>query len=404
MNETKGPIARAFDPPKTSFFLFGPRGTGKSTWVRSLFPDALYIDLLREDVRFEYLGRPERFDARVEALPAGSTVIVDEIQRAPELLNSVHRFIETKRGLRFVLTGSSARKLKRDGVNLLGGRALLRRMHPFLASELGKEFRLEYALRFGLLPIVRSSDRPEEQLRSYVALYVREEVETEGRVRRIESFHRFLEAVSFSHGGVLNLSDISRECGVTRRSAEGYIHVLEDLHFSFRLPVFTRRAKRSLTAHPKFYLFDAGVFRTLRPTGPLDRPAEIDGQALEGLVAQHVRAWIDYRNMKNALYFWRTRAGSEVDFVLYGDDGLWAIEAKNTGHVRPEDFRGLRSFLDEYPSARALLLHRGRDRLMPENRILAVPVESFLSRLTPERDPAEAAEWPLPIPPIRSNL
>lgn len=393
MTGTSGFVRRAFDSPETSFFLFGPRGTGKSTWVREAFPEALYLDLLKEAVRHEYLARPERFDARVELLPSKSVIIVDEIQRAPELLNSVHRLIESKRGLRFVLTGSSVRKLKRTGVNLLGGRALLRRMHPFLACELGKEFRLETALRLGLLPIILASKRPEAQLRSYVALSVHEEVETEGLVRRIESFHRFLEAVSFSHGGLLNVSNLARECGVTRRSVEGYLQVLEDLHFSFRLPVFTRRARRSLIGHPKFYLFDAGVFRSLRPAGPLDRPAEIDGQALEGLVAQHLRAWIDYRGRQNALYFWRTRAGSEVDFVVYGDDGLWAIEVKNTGRDRPEDLRGLRAFLDEYPSARAVFLHRGRTRSLVEKRILVTPCDEFLRRLSPGSGLGEAIEW-----------
>lgn len=394
MNRQDGAIRRLLDAPAASFFLFGPRGTGKSTWVRERFPDALYIDLLREEIRHEYLAEPRRFDARVEALPGNSVVVVDEIQRAPDLLNSVHRLMEAKRGRRFILTGSSARKLRRGGVNLLGGRAILRRMHPFLARELGESFRLDEALRLGLLPVVWASERLEEQIRSYVGLYVHQEVEVEGLVRRIEAFHRFLEAISFSHAGVLNVSNVARECATTRRSVEGYLQILEDLHFSFRLPVFTRRAGRALTAHPKFYLFDAGVFRALRPTGPHDRPEEGAGPALEGLVGQHLRAWIDYRARSNALYFWRTMAGTEVDFVVYGDDGLWAFEVKNTSRDRPEDLRGLRAFLDEYPMARAVLLYRGGGRALHERRILVESCDRFLSRLAPSADLAEAVEWP----------
>ncbi len=394
MKKTKNEVHRLLSVPETSFFLFGPRGTGKSTWVRATFPDALYIDLLREEVRFPYLARPERFAAQVEALPDKAVIVVDEIQKAPALLDAIHRLLEMKRGWRFILTGSSARKLKRAGVNLLGGRALLRRMHPFLACELGDEFSLEQALNCGLLPVVRDALQPDEQLRAYVALYVHEEVEHEGIVRRIEMFHRFLEAVAFSHSGILNVANLARECGTTRRSIDGYLQVLEDLHFSFRLPVFTRRAKRAPAGHPKFYLFDAGVYRALRPAGPLDHPAEIDGQALEGLVAQHLRAWLDYRGRKNALYFWRNRSGAEVDFVVYGEDGLWAIEVKNTGQERREDVRGLRAFLAEYPTARAVCLYRGGTRALLDRRVLLMPCAEFLQRLSPAAGLEAAVCWP----------
>ena len=207
--------------------------------------------------------------------------MIDEIQKVPELLTVVHRLIEEKRGHTFILTGSSARKLKRAGTDLLGGRALLRSMHPFLASELGERFRLEEALQQGLLPLVYSSLNPVDTLRSYAALYLREEVQMEGLVRNIGNFSRFLEAISFSHASLLNLSNVARECMVERKVVEGYTGILEDILLGFRLPVFTRRAKRGLAAHPKFYLFDTGVFRSLRPRGPLDMPEEI-GRASAG--------------------------------------------------------------------------------------------------------------------------
>jgi predicted AAA+ superfamily ATPase len=377
-------IDRFFQPPKTSFFLFGPRGTGKSTFVHRSFKDAIYIDLLDPERIRSFSAMPERLREVVEARPRAGWVVIDEIQRVPELLPVVHSLIETKRGWKFVLTGSSARKLKRTGVDLLGGRALLHTMHPFMAAELGNRFDFNKALQYGLLPVVVASETPDEVLRSYAALYLREEVQMEGLVRNIGNFSRFLEFISFSHSSVLNVSNVARECEVERKVVEGYVGILEDILLGFRLPIFTRKAKRTLVAHPKFYLFDTGVFRSLRPKGPLDRPEEIEGQALEGLVAQHLRAWMAYSRMKRDLFFWRTRSGVEVDFVVYGPDGLWGIEVKNTQRVRPDDLRGLRSFKTEYPRAKASLLYRGKDRLVTDG-ILCVPCRDFLAGLRPDQ-------------------
>jgi predicted AAA+ superfamily ATPase len=278
----------------------------------------------------------------------------------------VHSLIAERKGWKFVLTGSSARKLKRAGVDLLAGRALLHTLHPFMAAELGKRFEFNQALQDGLMPVVIASETPAEVLRSYAALYLREEVQMEGLVRNIGNFSRFLEAISFSHSSVLNISNVARDCEVERKVVEGYVAILEDILLGWRLPIFTKRAKRKLSSHPKFYLFDTGVFRSLRPHGPLDRPEEIEGQALEGLVAQHLRAWVAYSGMKRELFFWKTRAGVEVDFVLYGPDDVWAIEVKNTRKIRPEDLRGLRSFKEEYPRSKPLLLYRGKDQFVRE--------------------------------------
>lgn len=377
-------IDRFFRPPRSSFFLFGPRGTGKSTFVNRYFRNAVYIDLLDpERVRF-FSAKPERLAEVVDANPQSEQIVIDEVQRVPDLLAVVHSLMEAKKGRQFVLTGSSARKLKRTGVDLLGGRALLHTLHPFMAAELGKRFDFEQALRYGLLPVVLASDSPDEVLRSYAALYLREEVQMEGLVRNIGGFSRFLEAISFSHSSVLNISNVARESEVERKVVEGYVAVLEDILLGWRVPIFTKRAKRKLSVHPKFYLFDTGVFRSLRPQGPLDRPEEMEGQALEGLVAQHLKAWIAYSRLKRGLFFWRTRSNVEVDFVVYGPDGLWAIEVKNTRRIRPDDLRGLRAFKEEYPQSKPFLLYRGKDRILAEG-VLCLPCEDFLIKLRPDQ-------------------
>jgi len=373
-------VSRFFPIPEQSFFLFGPRGTGKSTWIRRCFPEALFIDLLQPAVYRQMSARPETLAERVRGFRS-KEVVVDEVQRVPELLSVVHDLIERDPSRRFVLTGSSARKLRRGGVDLLAGRALRKTLHPFMAAEL-PGFELAAALERGLLPLVVAAPEPQEALDAYATLYLEEEVQFEGWVRNVGHFARFLEVVSFSHAAVLNVSHVARECEVERKTVAGYVDVLEDLLLSFRLPVFTKRARRQTVAHPKFYLFDAGVYRSLRPRGPLDRTEEIDGSAFEGLVAQHLRAWIAYSGSDCKLSYWRTRSGVEVDFVVYGGDGFWALEVKNTGRIRPEDLRGLRGFMADYPECEALILYRGRDRLKIDG-IWCLPGEEFLRRLKP---------------------
>ena len=377
-------VGRFFRDPGTSFFLFGPRGTGKSTWLHDQIDSPIWIDLLDPEDYRRYLARPERLRGRIAAEPAKRTVVVDEIQKVPSLLDVVHQVIETEGAPKFVLTGSSARKLRRTGVDLLAGRAILRSLHPFMASELGALFDLDDALVRGLVPLVWNSHRPDDVLRTYVAAYVKEEVQSEGIVRRLEAFNRFLEAISFSHASVINVSEVSREAEVNRNTVESYVGVLEDLLLAFRIPVFTKRAKRKLTSHPKFFWFDAGVFQSIRPRGPLDRPEEIGGAALEGLVAQHLRAWIDYSESNFELSFWRTKSGSEVDFVVYGEDGFYAIGVKHRATVRRSDLRPLRSFREDYPEAAGRLLYRGDERIVIDD-ILCLPVEQFLRELRPNR-------------------
>lgn len=332
-------------------------------------------------------ARPERLRELVAAAPGDKDVVIDEVQKLPDLLEVVHGIIEEKTGERFILTGSSARKLRRGGVNLLGGRAASKTLHPFMAAELGGQFDLGEALLSGMLPLIRDASNPAEALRGYNGLYIREEVQAEGLVRNVGAFSRFLEGISFSQAAVLNLANVARECHVNRKTVEGFLKILEDLLLAFRVPVFTRRAKRALAAHPKFFFFDTGVFRSNRPVGPLDSASEINGAALEGLVAQHLRAWCDYSSGQHRLYYWQTRTQTEVDFVIYGETGLYALEVKNSDRVRPEDLRGLRSFAEDYPESHRLFLYRGNKRLLLDG-VLAVPVGEFLQNLTPGTFPA----------------
>jgi predicted AAA+ superfamily ATPase len=352
---------RLLEPPaKQSFFLFGPRGVGKTAWAHARFPDVPYFDLLDHQLYVELLAAPQRLQDLIPARHRG-WIVIDEIQRVPELLNEVHRLIESRR-LRFVLTGSSARKLRRRGINLLAGRALTRHMHPLLALEMGKDFDWKRALQVGCLPLAWTGDRPQDYLRSYAATYLREEVQQEGFARNIGAFGRFLEAASFSQGSVLNMAAVARDSSVSAKVVEDYFSILEDLLLAVRLPVFARRAKRRLVAHPKFYFFDAGVFQAIRPRGPLDALHHVRGPALETLFLQQVRALNDAIDLGYSLHYWRTASGDEVDFVLYGERGLHAFEVTTSERVREEDLRGLLRFLEEYPEAKAHLLHLGSRR------------------------------------------
>ena len=313
----------------------------------------------------------------------------------PALLDVLHDEIEQrsragKPPLLAVLTGSSARKLRRGASNLLGGRLQQMFMHPYMAAELGPLFDLSHALRFGLTPLIWHAVEPEQSLSAYAALYLREEVQAEALVRDVAGFARFLEAISFSHGSLINLASVARECQVSRKTVESYFEILHDLLLCFCLPVFTKRAQRQLVAHEKFYFFDAGVFRSVRPRGPLDRVEEIEGSALEGLVAQHLRAYLDYRRADEKLYYWRTKSGSEIDFVVYGRCFV-AIEVKRSVNLHSKDTRALREFRNDYPEASVALLYLGSERLRIAD-VECIPLIPFLQKLKPELELIDVLE------------
>jgi predicted AAA+ superfamily ATPase len=364
--------SRLLKPPEAkSFFLFGPRGTGKTTWVRTTFPNALYLDLLEAEVYNDLLANPQRLESMVPK-DFRQWIVIDEVQRIPELLHEVHRLIEKYR-YRFVMTGSSARKLRRKGPNLLAGRALTLRMHPLTAVELGRDHDIRHSMRYGQLPSAYTEKSPAQYLESYVKTYLEEEVRQEGLTRSLGAFARFLEAASFSQCSVLNISEVARECAVERKVVESYFHILEDLLIARLLPVFSRRAKRRLAAHPKFFFFDAGVYRTIRPAGPLDRAEEIDGAACETLLLQEISSINDALQLGYSISYWRTSNNVEVDLVLYGRRGLKAFEIKRTRRVSKSMLNGLRIFLKDYPMTQAYFVYGG-DREMREGDIRIVPM------------------------------
>lgn len=376
-------IPRKITPPEGSYFLLGPRGTGKSTWLFHHYPKATRIDLLLGEEERRFSSYPEKIRDVAESLKPGDVLLLDEIQRIPRLLPEIHALIEQKKGIQFIMTGSSSRKLRRSVSDLLGGRALMRQMGPFLASELDREFSLEKALSTGLIPLIWNSSDPGERLKYYLNLYLKEEVQAEGLVRQIGDFSRFLEIASFSHASLWTTADISREASVKRTTVDNYLQILEDLYLAFSLPVFARRAKRRLSTHQKFYFFDAGVYRILRPRGILDSSQEIEGLALEGLVAQHLRSWVLAQREPHSLSFWRTQTKLEVDFIIYGPRGFWAIEVKRSPHLGPDDVKALIAFKEEYPEAQCLIVTLSKRR---ENYrgFPIIPVEEFLLNISPD--------------------
>ncbi|MBY0384044.1 ATP-binding protein [bacterium] len=352
--------SRLLNPLKDSnYFLFGPRGTGKSSWVQKELKGATYIDLLKDDVYRALLARPETLSDYIPNQK--SVVVIDEVQKIPKLLDEVHRLIENKKH-QFVLTGSSARKLKKQGINLLAGRAHKYSMYPLSAKEMGKDFDLLKALKFGMLPMAATTASPKKYLESYVTTYLKEEIEQEGLTRNISSFARFLEVASFSQASILSTAQIATEAQINRKVVEDYFSILRDLMLSYELPVFSKKAKRELMTKRKFYFFDVGVYRTLRPRGPLDIDSEMMGPAFETLCVQELMAINHYLDLNYEFYHWRTRVHQEVDLVLYGKNGFIAMEFKSGSRLRDTDFTGLALFAEDYPQARRILVYGGREK------------------------------------------
>jgi predicted AAA+ superfamily ATPase len=372
---------RMLSPPASeqSYFLFGPRGTGKTNWVKSFYKSALYFDLLESGLYTNLLARPSLLE---ELIPPrfSDWIVIDEIQRVPELLNEIHRLIETKH-FRFILTGSSARGLRNQGANLLGGRARMEKMHPLTAIELGADFNLKKALQDGFMPVVwNRKEDARLYLEGYIGVYLQQEVAQEGIVRQLGDFARFLKIASLSQGQTINMANISREVALPRDRVLGYFQIVEDLLIAVQIPPFTRRAQRRLVMHPKFYFFDTGLFRTIRPMGPLDSDAEIDGAGLETLLLQNLRAVNDNLHLHYDIHFWRTSSGLEVDFVLYGPKGLHAIEVKRSRTVSKHDLTAIETFKKEYPEASCWIVFGGEHKQYFDS-VTAVPFQEFLFSL-----------------------
>jgi len=373
---------RLFQPPPGSFFLLGARGTGKTTWLRQSLADAHFIDLLDEQRYLGYLTDPGRFAAELRSLEPHRTVVVDEVQRLPQLLNEVHRAME-ELGLTFVLCGSSARKLKAGGVNLLAGRAARREMHPFTPEELGDDFQLDDALRWGTLPVVLGAADRRDALDAYVQLYLKAEIQAEALVRNLAGFARFLPIAALFHGQAVNVSGIARDAGVARTTAAGYLEILEDTLLAFRLPAFTPRLRVRERRHPKLYWIDPGLVRAVnRRVGP--PVGDEAGHLLEGFVASTLRAYRDNRGLFDDWSYWAPSAArsTEVDFLLRRGDALVAIEVKATAsQPRNKELRGLRAVAELEGMRRRMVVFRGAEPLRTEDGIEVLPVEVFLAAL-----------------------
>jgi predicted AAA+ superfamily ATPase len=371
--------ARILNPPKESFFLFGPRGTGKTSWLKSHFPKAIYIDLLKNDVLNDLRAGPHRLWQMIPTNYTGP-VIIDEIQKLPSLLNEIHSAMnESRTKYQFILTGSSARKLRMAGVNLLAGRVRVKNFFPFVAKELGTDFNLKKALIYGLLPEAYTSKDPQSYLESYLQVYIDQEVRLEGLVRNVEDFSRFLEAASFSQASVLNVSNVSSDCGVPRKTVQSYFEILNDLMLAYRLPIFQRKAKREMIKHDKFYFFDPGVFQTIRPRGVLDSDSEINGAAIETLVLTQLHALNELLSLGYQLSYWHTKKHLEVDFILYGKKDLIAIEVKAGSKPKSRDLDGLKEFKIDYPSAKLLFLYGGITKKIGDIQLLNI--EDFFANM-----------------------
>ncbi len=377
-------FSRLFKLPlmhQDSLFIFGPRGTGKTQWLKHnlLEHPHTYIDLLDPLTYRTLKAKPESLREKI-LLKNNHWIVIDEVQKIPELLDEVHRLIEHE-AQRFILTGSSARKLKRDGVNLLAGRAIRYHMHPLTIQELNDDFSLEHALTLGMLPATYTYQDPAGYLATYVDIYLREEVMQEGLTRNVSAFARFLEVASFSQGAVINATEIAREVGVNRQVIQNYFSILNDLLLAHTLPAFTKKSKRRLITTNKFYYFDAGVYTQLRPKGILDAPSEIAGMGLETLFYQSILALIDYDRLNIQVFYWRTTTGTEVDFVVYGEDKLLAFEIKHTQTITPKMLHGLKQFKQDYPMAELFLVYTGADILHLSQNITALPITTALKKL-----------------------
>jgi predicted AAA+ superfamily ATPase len=357
---------------KKSFFLFGPRGTGKTTLIRNTLADAFVIDLLEIKTYREYLRNPSII-AEQKLKPI---VVIDEVQKLPEILDEVHRLIEA-RGLTFLLTGSSARKLKRGGANLLAGRAWWAEMFPLTSREI-PDFDLLRYLNRGGLPVVYGSDDYVEELRAYTALYLKEEIQNEALTRKIAHFSEFLDLMALSNGEEINYQSIAGDCGVSANSIKNYIQILEDTLVAFQLKAFTRTRKRKAISRAKLYLFDIGVVNSLAGRGEIMAGSELFGKAFEHFILLEVRAFLSYARKAEKMHYWRSTSQFEVDLIL---GNRLAVEIKSAVSIQSKHLRGIRALKEEGAIERYIVVSRDRHERITDDNITILPWQRFLGKL-----------------------
>ena len=355
-----------------SVFLFGPRQCGKSWLVGHTVKDVHLLDLLSSETFIRLTQHPEYIE---EIGADGKPIVIDEIQKLPQLLDEVHRLIE-RRGFRFLLTGSSARKLRRQGVNLLGGRARVKRLHPFSAAELKDRFSLDRAVNYGLLPSVWFSDEPEEDLADYIDEYLRQEIIAEGATRNLPAFGRFLEVAALCNGEQIDYAAISRDAKVPRSTVQEYFRILKETMLADEVPVWKRGLKRKTVETAKFYLFDPGVARRLMRRKPVEEGTREYGHLFETWVHHELRSYLDNRIRDGVVSYWRTPSGTEVDFVV----GTTAIEVKSARMIDRSDCSGLRAIADEGTFAHRIVVCREPMARVADG-IEILPFADFITRL-----------------------
>ncbi len=366
------------DAKEDSVFLFGARQTGKTTLLLQLFPENKFYDLLENDTFERFRRNPSLLRQELMTLKEGDIVIIDEIQLIPELLNEVHWLI-VRKNLHFILSGSSARKLKRKGVNTLGGRALLNILYPLTSNEV-PDFDLIRAINHGMIPshYLSSAAMIQKKLQAYISVYLKEEIKAEALVRNLNTFNRFLEVAALTNGEMVNYNNIAQDCGIDAKTVKEYFAILEETLIGFMVPAFEKTVKRRLNQAPRFYFFDVALPNYLLKRTNLQPGSEDFGHSFEHLMIQEIRAFLGYNNYENALTFWHTYSGYEVDAVLCG--GKTAIEFKSSKEVQSKHLKGLKAFKEEHPEARLIIVSLDKEpRIFNEVKVL--PAEIFLKKL-----------------------
>lgn len=369
-------IQKILDIQDDSVFLWGARQVGKSTLVKKLFPDAKIYDLLKSDEYSRLLRRPQLLREELMSYDETNVVVIDEIQKIPALLDEVHWLI-VNRGIRFVLCGSSARKLKRVGTNLLGGRALPVMLFPFVSAEI-PDFDLFRAINNGMIPRHYMVQNPQKRLEAYIGAYLKEEIQEEAVVRQLSSFNRFLDVAAQCDGEMINYTNIAQDCGVSATTIKEYFNILEQTLIGYMVPAFTLSKKRRAITTKKFYYFDVGVVNYLLNRSNL-LPGSIDfGHAFEHFMIQEIIAYLSYNEKKEKLSYWRTSNGYEVDAII--GDARVAIEFKSSEEVQSKHTKGLKAFEEDFPDAKKIIVSLDRNKRIL-NGIEVIPAMEFLQML-----------------------
>lgn len=369
-------ILKLEDAVTDSLFLWGARQVGKSTLLESLFPGARYYDLLKNEEFERLLRRPQLLREELQVFDENTLVVIDEVQKIPQLLDEVHWLI-VNRGIRFILCGSSARKLRRVGTNLLGGRALKTVMYPFVSSEI-PDFNLIRGVNNGMIPRHYMIENPTRRLQAYIGIYLDEEIRMEAQLRNLSSFTRFLEVAAQSCGEIVNYTNIAQDCGVSAVTVKEYFNILEQTLIGYMIPAFTLSKKRRAIGAPKFYYFDVGVANYLLHRNNL-KPGSADfGHAFEHFLIQELIAYLGYHYSNEKLSYWRTASGYEVDAII--GDGRIAIEFKSVDEVQSKHTKGLKAFSEDFPDSRLIIVSLDMNR-RTMNGVEIIPAMDFLSDL-----------------------